>query len=332
MGFTGNFSGNNMSNLGLGVTPMKTIGKIATSMPMQANVPLNVPYDCDPVKWYQVQPYGFDFTGKSQRLVMWLPISPNNLNITTHFATNIVTTLYGVIEEHSEIRYYDIVISGTTGYAPRHVAPGTAADYIINDEASRKSTEAMGQYRPISRSAFTNSPLIPNLGVGQQTISAINQAVDQINSLRGVNNPNTTGIHIANSGYVAFHNLYRLFHVYKRDTAGTDNSIAAVTPRKVHPLRFLNYKDGNKYDCVPRSFTLTRSAESPMLYNYQIVLRAYNLRSIYATDGAPDRANKLADLGLGDVKGSLFSKFKNITGSVKGIVGGLKSGLSAFGR
>lgn len=304
-------------------------------------------YQCNPIKWYQVQPYGFDFTGKTERVIVYLPISPNNLNITTHYATNIITTLYGVVEEHSEIRYYDIVISGTTGYAPRYPSPIQGDMFSIGITATKDagvtqkamlSDGAAPNVEPpfftIGRTSFTNSPLIPNIGVGQQGISAINQAFDQTKELLGLSNPNTTGINPGSSGYVAFHNLYRLFHLYKKDAAGSNSIMSSVIPfgtdRTEHPLKFLNYKDGVMYDCVPRTFTMIRSAESPMLYNYQIVLRAYNLRDVYAAEVKPPL--KLIDLGLGSLGGSLFSKFKNLAGGVKNIVGGLKSGLSAFGR
>lgn len=294
-------------------------------------------YTCDPVKWFQTQPYGFQFKDRNglANMTMFLPISPNNLNITTHFATNIVTTLYGVVEEHSEIRYYDIVISGTTGYAPKYTAPsGTlAAGTLATTSIDPKLFVASELDPKGGRSTFVNQSVIApqwTQGFMQQTVSAINNAASTVKNL--FDNPNSAGYSTNASGYVAFHNLYRLFHAYKKDTAGS-NGLAAIVPtmpRKTHPLQFLNHKDGNMYDCVPRVFTLTRSAESPMLYNYQIVLRAYNLRPINA--GVPTTLNKLNELGLGDIKGSYFAKSKNLASTAKGIIGGLKSGLSAFGR
>ncbi len=40
--------------------------------------------------WYTAKPYGFKFTPRdgSGAVVMFLPISPSNLTIATHFATN----------------------------------------------------------------------------------------------------------------------------------------------------------------------------------------------------------------------------------------------------
>lgn len=288
------------------------------------------PYNVEPTNWYKSLPYGFAFWDINSneidkaRSTMYLPISPNNISVTTNFATNIITTLYGVVEEHSEVRYYDIVISGTTGFAPRFVAPFENGTKI-------------GDVQSSGRKAFQPNG-VPNLGgFLPEVTNTINQVLDVANDVQNTLTTgvvNKTGIDPAKSGYVAFHNLYKFFLKYKQDTAqisaavnSKPNQLPVALPtsggikRKIHPIQFLNYKDGIKYDCVPLSFTLVRSAEKPMEYNYTIKLRAFNLQNVNAK--APE-ADQLAKFGLGGIEGqSLFSSMTSIAGNAATVISGL---------
>lgn len=287
------------------------------------------PYKTDPSSWYKSYPYGFSFwEKKSLGLVatqnFWLPIAPSNINITTHFATNIITTLYGVVEEHSEVRYYDITISGNTGIAPRYTTPFNVS---LTDKPVAKAMPGVGFANPTS----PGSPSVGRSSFGSSDTSALSGFLPEVaNALSsGINLINETGIRPEQSGYYAFHNFYKFLLRYKQDAAGVfDNAIevglvgpkAANTSnlRKNHPLQFLNYKDSVKYDVIPISFTLTRSAEHPMLYNYSIKLRGFNLQNVSAKEG--DAENLLNDLGLGSLKGSLFSKITSKVGNASTLI------------
>lgn len=278
------------------------------------------PYTVTPTNWYKSLPYGFAFydidskESGSPKSTIYLPIAPNNLSITTSFATNIVTTLYGIIEEHSEVRYHDILISGNTGYSPRFVAPF---------EKGTRSEDSQST----GRAAFSTGGI--DLGGFLPEVSnTINQALDIFsdvqNTLSG-GSKNPTGVVADKSGYVAFHNLRKFFLKYKMDAAQVGATTQSyVSPlqfptdnkptRKVHPIQFLNYKDGLKYDCVPLSFTMTRSAENPLLYNYSIRLRAFNEQNVNEKLLAVDQ--RKAELGLDGLEGqTLFTKFTSIAGN-----------------
>lgn len=278
---------------------------------------LNGVYAINPSDWYVAKPYGFTFTNRSSnKLTMFLPISPSNLTITTNFATNIIPTLYGTVEEHSEIRYYDIVIEGTTGFAPKFIDPqgGEPSD----------AYKAAIKYGRISPSVSKGLTAITG-GFFAKTLNTLSQAVNKAKDY--VNPPEQyTGFADENSGYVAFHNLYRFLKIYKDDVSGRTGDSSG---RKEHPLTFFNYKDGNSYDVAVRGFTLRRSAENPMLYYYNITLRGYNLRSV--TDNGKmseiisEREKKL---GLNGVEGSeLFSKFQKLAKTGKSLL----KGISSFG-
>lgn len=287
----------------------------------------NDTYNVVSTNWYKSLPYGFSFfrigskPGSLASVTVYLPIAPQNITTTTHFATNVITTLYGIVEEHSEVRYYDITISGTTGFAPRYTQPFGAGGL----PADQKSD---------GRAAFEKQGL--DFGGFLPEVAGIaNQALNLADSILSPGGgENKTGIKPDQSGYAAFHNLYRAFLSYKVDAAQVNQvsantsltgSIAAPEPdkptRSVHPIQFLNYKDGIQYDCVPLAFTLVRSAENPMLYNYNIKLRAFNLRNVHAK---VSENNQLAKLGLKGLEGlSTFAAMTSIAGNAATLIGGL---------
>lgn len=313
-------------------------------------------YKINEFNWYQSLPYGFAFfdleaskstdggTAKATSTI-YLPISPSNVNIVTHFATNIVTTLYGIVEEHSEVRYYDITISGTTGIAPRYTQPFSGFTSIAAKSPGRQDFESpltpplLGAISAVSSIATMSNPLSGALSMAPDLIGA-----------QDANNKNHSGIGTKQTGYYAFHQLYQFFLKYKNDAAQLGTPLEETPPlialaqkaisalgfgggggsasnpppveRKVHPIQFLNYKDGNKYDCVPLAFTLTRSAENPMLYNYSIRLKAFNLRSVTAV---PVGTSQLSKMGLsnGLETDTLFQSFGNIAGGLSAVTSAL---------
>ena len=274
-------------------------------------------YNVDTTNWYKTLPYGFVFysraignkdekTGKDVPItkgkIFYLPISPQNITVTTHFATNVVTTLYGVVEEHSPVRFYDMTISGTTGIAPKYVREkGNSKSSFLGTVASSFSPDS---YQTSGRSAFDNALSID--------LGAINTIVDSVNELAGY----TTGISPSNSGYAAFHNFYRYLMLYKKDAAGVGKA-GNVKKKVPHQLSFLNYKDGIKYDCAIQSFTLVRDTENPMLYKYSIKARCYNLRNV---NGDPQGINQFEKLGLLGPNASLSG------GDIFGTMGALATG------
>ena len=276
-------------------------------------------YSLEKENWYSAKPYGFKTTLRNgQEFVMFLPISPSNLQVTTHFATNVIATLYGTVEEHSDIRYYDISIEGTTGMAPKFVSPMKSDDPGAAFSAARRSGR--------STTSIANS--INGAGFFSKTLALANQIKNKAADLLDGGPKAQAGITTDNSGYAAFHNLYRFLLKYKEDTAGNKTS----EHRHSHPLTFFNYKDNNQYNVVVRGFTLRRSADNPMLYNYSIQLRAYNLRDI-GTIPNDDLTQRLQDLGLAGVDGSsLLGDIKSLSSQAKGIVGSLVGGINVLGR
>lgn len=270
--------------------------------------------------WYKQAPYTFVFTdskGIKDSEYFNLPISPSNISIVTHFATNVVATMYGTIEEHSEQRYFDITISGTTGIGP------------ANYEAVKKGilTKVKEKGDPITRNGRAGwnvaTGVLGDNPLARRTKDLVNKALDQANDIRAdVNDPITSGIKDNQTGYMAFHNFYRFLLDYKKKVS--DGNISST-----HPLKFINFKDNNAYDVSISNFQLTRDQRSPMLYNYSISMRAYNLTN--ADLATTVTVIGLAELGLG-VATPTFAKMSNLARKAKNAAYSLIAAAKGFGK
>lgn len=299
-------------------------------------------------KWFIASPYAFEFTDTdSMRWLLNLPINPRNLQITTHYATNVITTLYGTVEEHSEQRYFDITIEGTTGMAPKYKGFETPTDGNKNSDST---TTSLGRalsnrvIQPIKNAISAHAPATieksqsDSISTGRRvqrtlsgTVSAFTSgfstdftqnATQAVTGILTKTNKfaagESTGLYTGETGYAAFHRLYRFFLQHKKTIMEKNNT---------NPLLFKCYKDAVKYKCVPTNFTLIRSVESPMLYNYQITLRAYDLEPL-GKDGAITNTleSRKAELGLdGITTNSLFNILSKTVASTSAFIGTAKS-------
>jgi len=278
-------------------------------------------YVANSSNWYKALPYGFRLiTRDGSSHVAYLPISPENITIKTHWGTNVIPTMYGTVEEHTEQRYFDILISGNTGFAPKYSEP-------FMDPGSSPAVGSRASYKDDT----SGVGLDPQLAGGffKKTIGAINQTLNTVNGLAETftGTQINSGIDPDKSGYMAFHNFYRFLLSYKKDAVGHSSK----TARTKHPLTFLNYKDGQAYDCAITNFELKRDAADPMLYKYSIALRAYNLRSVQNATLDVTEDDRLGDLGLDGVEGSAFQKVKQTSNGAKGVLGALSGGSNIFG-
>lgn len=259
--------------------------------------------------WYKAFPYGFRAKIGGNVQNFYLPISPSNLNIVTHFATNIVATAYGTVEEHSEQRYFDITIAGTTGLAPRYYDIETDKSVTDDDSTITRGlpTSAWSNFIKSTKDALLNasnvssigrtSYQITNVNTGgffNRTKSLIENTVNKVVDLFGGDDEYESGVDYSKSGYAAFHNFYRFLLQHKKDISTSNNAKGS----KVHPLIFVNYKDNNQYNVAIQTFQLIRSADDPMLYKYNIVMRGYRLSNLDAVD-KPEPLDK--ELGLDSV-------------------------------
>lgn len=289
------------------------------------SVPGTPPYNPIPKNWYQAQPYAFKARRGKEFYIFYLPISPKNLNIVSHFATNVISTLYGTVEEHSEIRYFDITINGTTGFAPQ---------FTTEFKDKEKAIAAGGRKRYEGGSWVMNQAkgfMGRTMGKIQ---NALNQASTAVNAL-GNTNPYSSGITNNASGYIAFHNFYKFLILHKNDAvknASLSNpSVESMNANAAGkgPLVFLNYKDNNQYDCAIQRFTLERNADNPMLYNYTIQMRAYNLSPIIS-EKSFELTDRYKNLGL-DSTQSIAAAAKIAINSGKSALSSAKGAIKTLG-
>jgi hypothetical protein len=218
--------------------------------------------------------------------------------------------MYGTIEEHSEQRYFDINISGTTGMAPLY----------------HKKEAKAGSTRPAEgRSGFTiDINANPASSFFRKTRSLIDKIQQQYSEVKGASESvAVSAIKNDESGYVAFHNFYKFLLEYK------DSVALGKKPKTGHPLSFFNYKDNNAYDVSITSFSMTRDASSPLLYNYSISMRAYNLRSI--DDAIKPVSLDLGRFGLDGLNTTEFSKISNKVRAAKNTAYGIVSAFKSIG-
>jgi hypothetical protein len=263
--------------------------------------------------WYKSWPYAFraNIDGKSK--IFYLPISPQNINITTNFATNVIATLYSTVEEHSEVRYYDITIQGTTGFVPTYNKEYNDTGKLEQSKNTRKN--------------YSTSNIISDAAGGfmKRTLALAQAAKNAASDLLKPRS-HEAGVFTNNNGYMAFHNFYRFLLKYKQYAANMKER------SKLEPLVFLNYKDNNQYSCVIQRFTLERNAENPMLYNYAIQMRAYDLKTISKSLDKKSLTDRYVLMGLSETKKSLAAKVAEKVRLAKNGVNAARNLVGSVGR
>lgn len=260
----------------------------------------------DYANWYKQKPFAFVHTDKEGDIwKFYLPIAPSNININTHFATNVITTMYGTVEEHSEQRYYDITIAGTTSMMPRY--------YKLIEEQVSDEAPIVGRSGPVVKTKLSDKAG----GFFKRQLDLIENTANKIADTLSSEKKSLTGVNLKRTGYVAFHNFYKFLLAYKKDTANAGIRTSGTGTNSAHPLKFVNYKDNNQYDVSVQQFQLTRNSDEPFLYNYNIVLRAYNLRSADATEISLDIEDRKTALGLDGIQTSLLTKMANTAADAK---------------
>ena len=276
------------------------------------------------INWYTQLPYGFRFRNKT----FYLPISPSNLNITTHFSTNVISTMYGTVEEHSEQRYYDISISGTTGMAPKYY---------------KKVDSQIADYSPVvgrAGQAVKGKILGGTFGFFKRTQALVENTLNQVSDLLSSGPEAKAGVDLSRSGYVAFHNFYKFLLLHKKVATGSTElglESGDIDPFSDNPgeedngLYFLNYKDNNQYNVAIQGFQLTRDAANPMLYNYSISMRAYNLKTVDQRNIPIDNTLRSKQLGLDSINTSIATKLANKTRQAKNAAYTALAAVKGFG-
>lgn len=247
--------------------------------------------------WYKTYPYVFSIENtdpeSDEQFIYALPIPPESLITQMVAASDAVPTLGGVIEEPSATVFWNIQLSGTTGMA---IGRNT------NDETKEKAAETSGGLNASSPASVFREAISKTGLASSLTQAALNAAqyVAQAAAVSSV----VEGAQFAiqpklpyfqsavsgfNNGYTEIHRLHKFFIFYSHLNSRKDSnritmgSAAASENLKsfnndTYNLFFTNYKDNQKFRIVLKNFSISKSANSPFLYRYQIQIKAWNLQ------------------------------------------------------
>lgn len=184
----------------------------------------------------------FSVYGDSKYLIT-LRIPPQSLSITSQFASSVIATNNGILEEHNGSIFSMISISGTTGLLPDRatvVKPTGALQAVGNAIAPNLTSAIGGLVKSVSRT-------LNKLGITSEE----------------------SDIDLTKTGYFQFWALHHLFKTYAelKKIPGNENL----------RLSFFSTRDGTNYLCTPVTFEMRRDISAPMQYRYAIALRAWKL-------------------------------------------------------
>lgn len=179
--------------------------------------------------------------------VFTLPISPEDLQVSTPFASNLSATLNGVVRQSGGAPFRSINCSGTFGV-------------LLN----RPTGEHLGE-------RWTNQ--LGDLGgIVGGTIGAASRTVTAAQSI--VKPPEFTpnilqddDVDLKGTGYYQFRQLQRFLESYAE--------ITKISKGSNLRLAFLMWKDEAGYIVEPTVFTVSRNAGSPHEYRYQLQFQAW---------------------------------------------------------
>jgi hypothetical protein len=191
-----------------------------------------------------------------------LNIPPSAISITSPFAISVTATNRGILEEHNGLVFKTIVISGNTGIYP-------TGDKLDNPYDGRR-TKLKGAPKNTFMTDFF-----------PEAASAVQSLQSSFGALRKLVNPSSglqpgapyelkTEDHRMNSGYGVFWRLHNFLVGYAEAKKKTEYKGARLV--------FGCPKDNIEYICTPIQFEMKRDATRPMIYNYMIVLKAWDTR------------------------------------------------------
>lgn len=189
--------------------------------------------------------------------IFTLPISPESISISMPFAINGTVTLTGYHEEHGGAPIRMISFSGTTGVMP------------LKGSAAIKITESLGD--AIFGGTINNASRIKSAATDLR--DDLTGSTTATNSLKEAELPDI----IKASGYYQFRLLQQWFENYaafKKTKAGRD-----------HRMALAMWKDESIYLVTPQAFNVSRNAQSPLEYPYQMAFKAW--RRVQLNGNAP---------------------------------------------
>lgn len=251
-----------------------------------------------------------------------LPIPPQQVMFKQVSASMATPTIGGVVEETSPNTFWTIQLVGTTGIA---VTRGDKSAEFQRTKISRQFRQSLSTTGLLAGlSAGINSVLGKVGTVADSVVGAVGalqdgDAASAIGDVVGAANAallppipyGGSGVDGENNGYTEAQELSKFLYMYSRVKAANPTDFG---------LRFKSFKDGQQWDCIVQDFTLQKSAQNPMLYRYQIVLKAWSVTGIQATKSDSfDRFGPGGDLKAVNTVGiQAFNLMKGVVNNFSG--------------
>lgn len=194
-----------------------------------------------------------------------LPITPEELTISTPSASTVTATLGGIVEESGGAPFRIISMRGTTGVTP---AKGSAASQTgVPDGQAFTGGLFAGTIQNFAQTVQTNAARL-----GFPVMNLI-RVTDPVNPFK-------------ETGYYQFHLLRTFLESYqtlKKSALGADRRLALAI-----------WKDQQIFLVTPQTFELRRTANDPWAYNFTIVLKAWKRVKVTEADAAASQSYKPA--------------------------------------
>lgn len=245
--------------------------------------------------WYKVFGYQFvvlDSAGTPpQELIYTLPIPPQSINVRMIPASQATPTIGGVVEETNANVFWLINLAGTTGIAVSR--QGNGADK--RHKMAKQFRDTIGTTGLLSGALAGINTAISQVGGTIDGVVNSAQAIASGNVAGGVsglvgsfNNLFLPGLPYSGSavdsdtnGYTEIQEFHRFLYTYSK--------LKGKFPDRFR-LFFRSYKTNQQWQCIVQDFTIQQSANDPMLYRYNIALKAWDVRSAKTTEDLDDEA------------------------------------------
>jgi len=214
----------------------------------------------------QINPLGngtLAFIPMTQAWTFTLPITPQQLSISDVFAINTSATLRGVLEEHSGVRFKNIVVRGTFGVWPGRPAivqpPGTpSALQSIFGGTIAAAQNVASQFQTVVNAALTGT-------LANKPVTIRPDKSGPANSV--ISNPSDPEYGGTGTGYYQTIMLQQFLEQYaeaKRNPANAGYRLVFDIP-----------KQKQSFVVTPVGFTWDENVNRPMEINYNLQLKAW---------------------------------------------------------
>ena len=203
--------------------------------------------------------YVLDAAGLSSDTFLFY-IPPSAISVQNVFAINVAATNQGILEEHNGMVFRNIQISGVTGLWP--------------NKPNRMTTSTPGVISAVQSLFPSTTSAISALA--QKTKSVAKAVVGgSDNDLDKSNTKLLSVAELSRTGWFQFwqlNNFLIAYSEYKKNAGMSGSDVRLI---------FASTKDNIGYVVTPLSFTLKRDITNPLLYRYDITLKAWDITTPY---------------------------------------------------